>query len=83
MARLIWILPVLLLAACGHGKPSTTLTVTCTKGTELVGATSIDVLGDVTDGRPTMTYPDPVHSGQTGTISVRPRGHCTIVPVGG
>jgi hypothetical protein len=80
MRRLIWIIPVLSLAACGGDKPLT-MSVTCAGGTQLIGATSIDVMGDVTDGRPTMSYPDPVNPGKTGTIAVPARGSCRIVPV--
>ena len=44
-------LPVAL-AGCGGGdKPAVTLTVTCAGNEALVGARSIDVLGDVVNGR--------------------------------
>ena len=80
MRHLLWLIPVLSLAACGGDKPLT-LTVTCPGGTQLIGATSVDVLGDVVDGRPTLSYPDPTVSGKTGTIAVPARGACRIVPV--
>jgi hypothetical protein len=80
MRRLIWFIPVLSLAACGGDKPLT-LSVTCAGGTQLNGAVSVDVLGDVVDGRPTLSYPDPVNRGKTGTIAVPARGSCRIVPV--
>lgn len=82
MHRLAWLVIPLSLAACGGGKSSTTLTVTCSGagGPQLVGATSIDVLGDVVNGRPTMNYPDPVSSGKTGSISVEPHSQCRITP---
>ena len=86
MHRPLWPLIALSLAACGGGKSSSTLTVTCSNagGPQLVGATSIDVLGDVVNGRPTINFPDPVRSGKTGSISVQPHGSCTITPrVGG
>jgi hypothetical protein len=81
MRRLALLALPLSLAACGGGKPSVpALSVVCTGGVQLAGATSIDVLGDDVNGRPTMQFPDPVSAGKTGTISVEPRGHCRITP---
>ena len=80
MHRLAWLLIPLSLAACGGKEPVTTLTVTCAGGTELYGAASVDVSGDLSNGRPTMTFPDPANPGKTGAISVQPGGHCKIVP---
>jgi hypothetical protein len=81
MRRLVWSLALLSLAGCGGGKASSTLSVTCGGGTQLVGAASIDVLGDVDNGRPTMSFPDPANPGKTGTISVQPHDLCKITPV--
>ena len=80
MHRLAWLAIALSLAGCGGSKSATTLTVTCTGGVQLVGAASVDVLGDVVNGRPTLTYPDPTHSGKTGSIAVEPRGQCRVAP---
>ena len=82
MYRLAWLAVPLLLTACGGGKSAGTLTVTCAGagGTQLYGATSIDVLGDDVNGRPTMNFPDPANPSKTGSISVEPHGHCTITP---
>ena len=80
MNRLPWLLLLLPLIGCGGGKASETLSVTCGGGTQLVGAASIDVLGDLVDGRPTMNFPDPANSGRTGTISVQPHDRCKITP---
>jgi hypothetical protein len=80
MHRLIWLAIALSLAGCGGGKSAATLTVSCTGGVQLVGATSLDVLGDVTNGRPTMSYPDPTNSSKNGSIEVPPRGHCRVTP---
>ena len=80
MHRLAWLAIPLSLAGCGGGKSSATLTVSCTGGIQLVGATSIDVLGDVVNGRPTMNYPDPINPEKTGSISVQPRGTCKVTP---
>lgn len=81
MRRLVVLALPLAVAACGGGKSSVpALSVVCTGGVQLAGATSIDVLGDDVNGRPTLQYPDPVNSGKTGAISVEPRGHCRITP---
>ena len=83
MRHLVWMTFVLSLAGCGGGKPATTLSVTCARGTQLVGAASVDVLGDLANGLPTMNFPDPANLGQTGTISIRPHDHCKIAPTSG
>jgi hypothetical protein len=80
MRRLAWLLIPLSLAACGDKKPAAALTVTCDGGTQLFGVESIDVQGELANGRPTMTYRDPVNPGKTGAISVPPGGHCKIAP---
>ena len=54
--------------------------VVCGSGTQLFGASSIDVLGDLADGRPTMEFPDPVNRESTGNISIKPHDHCKITP---
>ena len=69
-----------LLSGCGGDKAASSLSVVCGSGTQLVGASSIDVLGDLSDGRPTMEFPDPANRGNMGTISVKPRDHCKITP---
>jgi hypothetical protein len=82
MHRLAWLVIPLLLAACGGSKSTSTLTVTCSGagGVQLVGAASVDVLGDLVNGHPTMNYPDPANPGKTGTISVEPHNSCRITP---
>ncbi len=70
----------LLVSGCGGGKSASSLSVVCTSGTQLLGASSIDMLGDLTDGRPTMEFPDPANPGNTGTISLKPHDHCKITP---
>jgi hypothetical protein len=71
---------VLSLAGCGGGKSSGSLSITCTGGTQLVGAASIDVLGDLSDGRPRIEFPDPANPGKIGTITVQPHDHCKVNP---
>jgi hypothetical protein len=78
-----WIVPVLLLGACGGSKSASTLSVVCGGGTQLVGAASIEVLGDLANGRPVMEFPDPANPGKTGTIAVPPQDHCKITPSAG
>jgi hypothetical protein len=84
MHRLAWLVIPLFLAACGGTKSTQTLNVVCSGpgGVQLVGATSIDVLGDLVNGRPTMNYPDPANPGRTGTISVEPHNTCRITAPG-
>ena len=80
MLRLAWLLIPLSLAACGGKAPVQTISVTCDGGTQLYGATSIDVQGDVVNGHPVMTFPDPANPGKTGSIPVPAGGHCHITP---
>jgi hypothetical protein len=80
MHRLVWLLIPLLLAACGGKAAVPTLSVTCDGGTQLYGAVSIDVAGDVVNGHPVMTFPDPTNPGKTGSIAVPAGGHCHITP---
>ena len=80
MHRLAWLAIPLLLAACGGSKSTPALSVVCSGGVQLAGAASIDVLGDVVNGRPTLSFPDPANAGKTGTIAVEPRGQCRITP---
>jgi hypothetical protein len=74
---------VLLLSACGGSKPSTTLSVVCGSGTQLVGAASIEALGELANGQPVLEFPDPANPGKTGAIAVPPHDHCKITPSGG
>jgi hypothetical protein len=84
MHRLAWLALALALAGCGGSKSSTTLSVTCGGGagggTGLVGAVSIDVLGDPVNGRPVLSFPDPANPGKTGTIAVPAHDRCKITP---
>ena len=78
MRRAAVLLVALALAGCGGSKSAGTLTVTCSDGTEVIGASSVDLSGDLVNGRPTMSFPDPANAGKTGTISAPPSGHCKI-----
>lgn len=82
MRRLAWLAILLSLAACGGDKKGPSISVTCSGpgGVQLVGAASVDVQGDVVNGRPTMNYPDPANNGKTGSISVEPHTQCRITP---
>lgn len=83
MYRLAWLLIPLSLAGCGGKSAAPTLSVNCPGGSQLFGATSIDVSGNVVNGRPTMTFPDPVNPGKTGSISVQPGADCRITAQAG
>ena len=75
----IWIVVVLSLAGCGGGsKSSATISVTCAGGVQLRGADSVDVLGDLANGRPVLEFPDPANAGKTGAIAIPPHDHCKI-----
>lgn len=77
-----WLLLPIVVTGCGGGdKPAATLSVSCGGSDALVGARSLDVPGDQVNGRTTMSFPDPVNPGKTGTLSVRPGDRCTITPV--
>jgi hypothetical protein len=84
MRRAIWIVVVLSLAGCGGGsKSSATVSVTCAGGVQLRGADSVDVMGDLANGRPVMEFPDPANAGKTGAIAIPPHDHCKITASGG
>jgi hypothetical protein len=82
--RVGWVFVALGPAACGGGdKPAVTLSVTCGGSLALVGARSVEVLGDPVNGHPTLSFPDPVNPGQTNTLSVPTASRCSITPVAG
>lgn len=76
-----WLVLVLSLAGCGGGsKSASTLTVVCGSGTQLVGAISVDVMGDLVNGKPVIEFPDPANAGKTGAIAVPAHDHCKVTP---
>ncbi|HUD61925.1 MAG TPA: hypothetical protein VMQ99_20665 [Acetobacteraceae bacterium] len=80
MRRLACLALSLALVGCGGGGSSGTLSVTCNGGAGLAGAASIDVLGDTTNGRPILNFPDPANPGMIGTIAVPAHERCKITP---
>ena len=54
IARMALCVLLLSLAGCGGSKSASTLTVTCGDGTEVIGATSVDVPGDLANGQPVL-----------------------------
>jgi hypothetical protein len=80
LGRIGWLLLPVVLVGCGGDKAASTLSVTCDGSVVLVGAGSIDVLGDQVNGRTTISFPDPVNPGKTNTLFVEPRGRCSITP---
>jgi hypothetical protein len=83
MRGVAWLAVALSLAGCGGGKSATTLSVVCGGGTSLVGAASVEVLGDPANGRPIINFPDPANSGKTGSIAVPAHQRCKITPTAG
>jgi hypothetical protein len=83
LCRLGWLLLPVVVTGCGGDKPAATLVVTCNGSDALDGARSIDVLGDLVNGRPTLSFPDPANPGKTGMLSVAPDTRCTIKPTTG
>jgi hypothetical protein len=84
IARMASWLLLLTLAGCGGGsKSAVKLTVTCGDGTEVIGAMSVDVPGELANGRATLNFPDPTNPGKTGSIAIQPGKHCKIVPAAG
>jgi hypothetical protein len=83
MRRLAWIAVAVSLAGCGGDKSSPTISVTCAGGMQLRGAESVDVMGDLVNGRPVMEFPDPANAGKTGAIAVPQHDHCKISAAGG
>ena len=72
---LVLILP-LAAAGCGHSDPGpVTLSVSCDNQLLLAGAASVQATA--TAGGTTLTYPDPVNAGHTGTMAVQPGHPCT------
>ena len=82
MRHVAWLFLPMLLAGCGGGSAPTTLSVVCGGGTKLIGASAVEVLGELDNGRPTMEFPDPANPGKDGTISVQPHERCKITPSG-
>ncbi|WP_158932766.1 hypothetical protein [Acidisphaera sp. S103] len=77
---LAWLCLPLLLTNCGGDKPASTVSVTCGGSSALVGARSVDVLGDQVNGQTVLSFPDPANRGQTGTLVVPSHDRCTIGP---
>ncbi|MBE7211068.1 MAG: hypothetical protein INR65_08610 [Gluconacetobacter diazotrophicus] len=67
----------LLLAACGHSDPApSTLSVSCDNSLLLAGATSLQAIA--TEHGASLSYPDPVNPGHTGSLPLQPGHPCTI-----
>jgi hypothetical protein len=76
------LLPVLALAGCGHSDPDPiTLSVSCDSSLLLAGAKSLQLVASAQGT--TMSYPDPVNTGHTGTIALQPGHPCTVTPGNG
>ncbi len=82
LVRLGLSLSPLLVAGCGgHSDPGTpTLTVTCNGSLSLAGAASVTVMSAPGGNGATLSFPDPVNAGQTGSLPVPAGQACTIAP---
>ena len=81
LVRLGLSLSPLLVAGCGHSDPgTTTLTVTCNGSLSLAGAASVTVMSAPGGNGATLSFPDPVNAGQTGSLPVPAGQACTIAP---
>jgi hypothetical protein len=78
MRRLAWLCLPLLLAGCGGKKSAPPVSVTCSNGVSVYGVEAVHLSGDLVNGRPVLTFADPVNPGHTGTVTVPPREHCDI-----
>ncbi len=71
----------LLMAGCGHSDPGTpTLSVTCNGTLSLAGAATVTVMSAPGGNGATLSFPDPVNNGQTGSLPVPAGQACTIAP---
>jgi hypothetical protein len=67
------------LAGCGHSSPGkATLSVTCDGSLMLAGASTISAAAS--GAGTTLSFPDPVNPGQTGTLPIQPGHSCAIAP---
>ena len=79
LVRLGLSLSPLLAAGCGHSDPGTpTLTVTCNGSLSLAGAASVTVTSAPGGNGTTLSFPDPVNAGQTGSLPLPAGQACTI-----
>jgi len=80
MSRYVWLLAVgALLAGCGSSAPSG-LKISCSNGTSVEPVPRFEVrqtpaVGSKPPGV-TIQYPDPLHSDQTGTLTLAPGDRC-------
>ncbi|ABI61202.1 putative secreted protein [Granulibacter bethesdensis] len=70
------------LSACGSDTPKAadTVSITCDSNVVLVGATRVEMAAEPKNGTIILTYPDPVDSTRTGSLTVNRSQHCTIAP---
>jgi hypothetical protein len=72
------------LGGCGGSSSPNSLTITCGEGVSVVGIERTDVAapepGNQAATATTLTYPDPVNTGHTGTLKLGPGQKCTIKP---
>ena len=81
LVRLGLLASPLLVAGCGHSESGTpTLTVTCNGSVSLAGAATVTVMSAPGGNGATLSFPDPVNAGQTGSLPVPAGQACTITP---
>jgi len=79
----LWLALIFLLSGCGSSS-SSGMKVACTRGTSIQPLTRLEVrqVPAVGTTAPTaiLLYPDPLHSDQTGTLTLGPGERCTVLP---
>lgn len=73
------------LSGCGDGSSGPgTLTISCGDGVSVVGVERANIAapepGNPAAPATTVTYPDPVNTGHTGSLTLGPGQKCTIRP---
>ena len=79
----LWLVLIGLLSGCGSSSP-TGMKVSCTGGTSIQPLTRLELRQvpptTTAPATATLSYPDPLHSDQTGTLTLGPGERCSVAP---